>query len=130
MKNIISLGVLSDIYNFDVEDFIPLRVDDVTYEVRFNGLRKGYKYEIVNIYELALKCKETMWFNYGYEFYPIRIKNEKNYGKFVVRVLHKHDPSKDRAAFSYFDSKIFETEVEISFKVYQWIIDNKGTIND
>lgn len=126
MKNVISLGVLSDIYNFDVEDFIPLRVDDVTYEVRFNGLRKGYKYEIVNIYELAHICKDLIWQNYGFEFYSIRIKNEKNYGKFAVRVLHKHSPSKDREAFSYFDGKIFETEYEISFKVYEWIIENKG----
>ena len=58
MKNIISLGVLSDIYNFDVEDFIPLGVDDVKYEVRFNGLRKGYKYEIsFKVYEWIIENK-------------------------------------------------------------------------
>jgi len=57
-KEIISKELLSEVYNFDVKDFVSLGTDDVTYEVRFDGLRNGYKYNIINIHELAHKCKE------------------------------------------------------------------------
>ena len=54
----ISKELLSEVYNFDIKDIILLGTDDVTYEVRFNGLKNGLKYNIINIYELAHKCKE------------------------------------------------------------------------
>lgn len=54
----ISKELLSEVYSFEVKDFIPLGTDDVTYEVRFNGLKNGTNYNIINIYELAHKCKE------------------------------------------------------------------------
>ena len=61
----ISKELLSEVYNFDIEDIRLLGTDNVTYEVRFNGLKNGLKYNIVNIYELAHKCKEWA-FNNGY----------------------------------------------------------------
>lgn len=57
----ISKELLSEIYNFDVKEIIELGTDEVTYEVRFNGLKNGLKYNIINIYELAHKCKEWAW---------------------------------------------------------------------
>ena len=125
MKDVISKEVLGEVLAVKSRfksDILNIKIDGNFLFYKLD--RKVNPTKRINIDELARKCREVMWHKYGFEYYPIRIKNEKNYGKFAVRVLHKHSSNKDREAFYYFDNKIFSTEVEISFTVYQWIIDN------
>ena len=75
--------------------------------------------EIVNIYELAHKCKEWA-FSYKFDFEIIRIKNVKNYGKIFVRVHTIHTNQCNGKEFYPFDR-----EPEAIFKACQWILDNK-----
>lgn len=63
----ISKELLSKVYNCEIERFIPLGTDDVTYEVRFKGLKNGTRYNIINIYELVYKNIREWALEQGYE---------------------------------------------------------------
>jgi len=107
MNEIISKELLSEVYNFDVKDIRPLGTDDVTYEVRFNGLRKGYKYEIINIHELADKTidfieKKGYWIS----------KTQQN----IYRLIHK-----DFEVYTVNTDK----RIDVPFMMSQWILENE-----
>lgn len=103
----ISKELLSEVYNFDVKEIIKLGVDEVTYEVRFNGLRNGLKYEIINIYELAHKCK--VWaYNKGYE---------------IVSLAHMISIYKKGHEVYCTNSTLFD--LDMFLKACQWVLYNK-----
>ena len=121
----ISKELLGEVYNFEVKDFVQLGTDDTTYEVRFNGLKNGTNYNIINIYELVHKCKE--WVNYyGFFLYPARafectfvqygcaiMKPEYHAGRFVgLFGIDRYD-ERDYLA---------STEVEAVIKACEWIL--------
>ena len=120
----ISKELLSELYNFDVKDFVKLGTDDVTCEVRFNGLKNGLKYKIVNIYELAHQGKEWA-IELGYCLRSCihdNGSNERFYS--ICEVL---TPSYESCSLFDILHKTTEanTEIEAIFKACQWILDNK-----
>ena len=113
----ISKELLSEVYAFEVRDFVKLGTDDVTYEVRFNGLKNGLKYNIINIYELQHLCKEWA-FTQGYELRngrDIDVKEELCYF-----CEYKQERQLDYANGDYF---LATTEPESVTKACQWILE-------
>lgn len=114
-KDIISKELLSEIYAFKVQRIIDIGIDDVTYQIDFNGLRRGRKYDIINIYELAHKCKEWAY-NKGYCILS----------SFAYTQLENDDEQIMLTFGTRFQDIEVNSEAEAIFKACQWILENEG----
>lgn len=121
MENTISKELLSDIYNFDVKDIISLGVDDVTYEVRFNGLRRGYKYDIINIHELVYKYRRWAYYK-GYEIIVSYNGQHNNCPNFYYFLLENTWSFPIYTETIQHEGRAY-TEEEAYIKSCQWIYD-------
>ena len=111
MEAIISKELLCEVYSEEV-DFIRY-VANNTHEVYFKNPTR-LKYQIVNIYELAHKCKEWAY-NNNYYVYSIFAFGGEGWSY----ITHTDNISK---RLSSFDT---DSEPEAIFKACQWILENK-----
>lgn len=109
----ISKELLSEVYNFEVKDFVQLGTDDVIYEVRFNGLKNGTNYNIINIYELAHKCKGWAL---SKDYKLVSLSREC----FLYDTQELYDVSEQLNQWSeWFEA---DSEIEAIIKACEWII--------
>lgn len=102
-----------------------------TYEVHFEKPIR-LKYIIINIYELAHKCKEWAFYTYKISvssfksgsFYLKEFNQIKDNSEYWVEL----DTASIDCEINIDDSGIFKScsEPEAIFKACQWILDNKG----
>ena len=125
----ISKELLSVVLNKPLRNFNNyIKRNDLVYDRVFHeGCEDGHK-KIINIYELAHKCKEWA-FEQGYELYSV-----KNYsvrtsdavsriGMWLSIVM-----SNSKSSLEMKSKNIFaDTEPEAIFKACQWILDNKDS---
>ncbi len=123
MKNI-TKELLSDVLGENVDN---IRMSDipanrVVYEVQGAGIRNPY---VINIYELAHKCKEWA-INYGKGYYVwTGINHNSKWDVFVTKFnsFSKFEPVEYQAVYNPLGGK--ETEPEAVFKACEWILENK-----
>ena len=102
----ISNKLLSELYDIEVSRIIEL-VDN-NYEVTFANKKNGKWYNIVNIHELAHKCKEWA-FDRGYTIWS-------TYQGYITL-----KPLNDSYGIEFEE----DTEPEAIFKACEWILEQK-----
>ena len=124
---IISKELLSEVFGQEVK-FIRYIANN-TYEVHFEKPIR-LKYQIINIYELAHKCKEWA-LSQGFSLSsskPIVANDEGNqvFNYWWCAYLHEiNKESFEGPAMATFNNFNSEIEPEAIFKACQWILDNK-----
>lgn len=120
MENLISKELLSEVLYVNIKEIYKLESNpnlgknDLPYSIRGCG-----DIEWINLYELALKCKEWAFCN-GYELRSgrdIDVKEELCYF-----CEYKQERQLDYRNGDFF---IADTEPEAVFKACQWILNNK-----
>lgn len=122
----ISKELLSEVYNFKVKDFVKLGTNETTYEVRFEGLKNGLSYNIINIYELVHKCKEWAW-NNGYQIrssFRSIIMGSTSYGELIdCNNPIETDEGNIYEMIASYGVEDDESEIEVIIRLSEWVLE-------
>ena len=109
-KELLSEVLHCDVYKIDIKD------NALEYDCDFDDVPIV---RIINIYELAHKCKEWAY-SQGYILFS-KIRLSSSLASCYFDTMGKHDYEDE-----YHDDFRAETESEAIFKACQWILDNKN----